>query len=86
MLVEDYEHNAQSKSIRRQWFRRFKNHNFDLEDKEREVAPKGLEDTDMEVILVEDTHFVIIDGVGNFNYSLSQIFKIFLLAFIIQNI
>ena len=30
MLVESYGHNAPSESTCRQWFRRFKNHNFTL--------------------------------------------------------
>ena len=36
MLVEANGHNASSESTCRQWFRRFKNHTFDLEDKEHE--------------------------------------------------
>jgi len=40
--LEAYVHNAPSESICRQWFRKLKDHNFDLEDKEREGAPKKL--------------------------------------------
>ena len=40
MLVEAYGHNAPPESTCRQWFRRFKNHNF--------------EDQDLEAILNED--------------------------------
>ena len=54
MLVEAYGHNAPPESICREWFRRFKNHNFDLEDKECEGAPKRFEDEDLEAILDED--------------------------------
>ena len=54
MLVEAYGHNAPSKSTCRQWFRRFMNHNFNLEDKKREGAPKIFEDEDLEAILDED--------------------------------
>ena len=42
MLVEAYGHNAPFKSTCRQWFRRFKNQNFNLKDKERKEAPKDL--------------------------------------------
>ena len=54
MLVEGYGHNAPSESTCRQWFRRFKNHNFDLEDKKHEGAPKIFEDEDLEAIFDED--------------------------------
>jgi len=54
MIVDANGHNAPSESICRQWFRRFKNHNFDLEDKECKGAPKRFEDEDLEAILNED--------------------------------
>ena len=54
MLVEAYGHNIPPESTCRQWFRRFKNNNFDLEDEEREWAPKIFEDKDLESILDED--------------------------------
>ena len=43
-----------SESTCRQWLRIFRNHNFDLEDKEREGEPKRFEDEDLEAILYED--------------------------------
>ena len=52
MLVEAYGHNAPSESTCRQWFRRFKNHNFE----ECEGPLKRFEDKDLEVILDEDTY------------------------------
>ncbi|KAG5324314.1 MOS1T transposase, partial [Pseudoatta argentina] len=39
---------------RRDWFRRFKNNDFQLEDKERSGAPKKFEDKDLEQLLDED--------------------------------
>ena len=54
ILVKAYGHNAPPESTCRQWFRIFKNHNFDLEDKERERAPKRFQDEDLEAILNED--------------------------------
>ena len=44
MLVEAYGHIASFESTCRQWFKRYKNHNFDLEDREREGAAKIFED------------------------------------------
>ena len=38
----------------RDWFRRFKNNDFKLEDKERSGAPKKFEGTELEVMLDED--------------------------------
>ena len=35
----------------------FKNHNFDLEDKERERAPKTIEVDDLEAILDDNNYF-----------------------------
>jgi len=51
MIVKAYGHNAPSLSTCRQWFRRFKSHNFDLEDKEHEGSPKRFEYEDLETIL-----------------------------------
>ncbi|KAG5318703.1 MOS1T transposase, partial [Pseudoatta argentina] len=38
----------------RDWFRRFKNNDFDLEDKERSGAPKKFQDKELEQFLDED--------------------------------
>ena len=54
LIVECYGHNAPSKRTCRQLFRRFKNDNFDFEDKKREGAPKRFEDEEFEAILNED--------------------------------
>ena len=54
MSVEAYGHNAPFESTCKQWFKRFKNHIFDLEEKEREWAQKRFEDEDLEAILGED--------------------------------
>ena len=53
MLVEAYGHNDPSETSCRKWLRIFKNHNFDLEYKERKGAPKRFEDEDLEAILDE---------------------------------
>ncbi|KAG5317737.1 MOS1T transposase, partial [Pseudoatta argentina] len=39
---------------RRDWFRRFKNNDFEFEDKERSGAPKKFEDKELEQLLDED--------------------------------
>ena len=42
ILVETYGDNAQTDATCRDWFQRFKNNDFKLEDKERSGAPKNL--------------------------------------------
>ena len=54
ILVETYGGNALSDTTCRDWFRRFKNNDFKLEDKERSSAPKKFEDKELEEILNED--------------------------------
>ena len=44
ILVETYGDNALLDTICRDWFRRLKNNDFKLVDKERSVAPKKFED------------------------------------------
>ncbi|KAG5323385.1 MOS1T transposase, partial [Pseudoatta argentina] len=40
--------------MQRDWFRRFKNNDFQLEDKERSGAPKKFQDEELEQLLDED--------------------------------
>ena len=54
ILVETYGDNALSNMTCRGWFRRFKNNDFKLEDKERSGAPKKFEGKELEEILDED--------------------------------
>ena len=54
ILVETYGDNALSDTPCRDWFRRFKNNDFKLEDKERSGTPKKFEDKELEEILDED--------------------------------
>ena len=42
------------KKQRNQWFRRFKNGDFDVDDRPREGRPKTFEDTELEALLNED--------------------------------
>ena len=56
MIAKAYLHNDPSESTCRHWFRIFKNHNLDLEDKEREGAPKWFEDVNLVVILDKDPY------------------------------
>ena len=53
--MEAYGDNGPTKSICRQWFRRFKNHDFNVEDKEHEGAPIRFEYKDFVAILDGDT-------------------------------
>ena len=54
ILVETYGDNALSDTICSDWFRRFKNNHFKLEDKERSGAPKKFEVKEFEEIFNED--------------------------------
>lgn len=47
MLVKAYGNDALSQTTCKDWFRRFKNGNFDLSDKKRENRPKKFEDADL---------------------------------------
>ena len=53
ILVETYGDNGLSDTTCRDWFRRFKNNDFKLEDKERSGASKKFEDKELEEILDE---------------------------------
>ncbi|KAG5318788.1 MOS1T transposase, partial [Pseudoatta argentina] len=48
ILVQTYGDNALSDTTCRDWFRRFKNNDFQLEDKERSGAPKKFQDKELE--------------------------------------
>ena len=54
ILVNTYGDNALSHTTCRDWFRRLKNIDFKLEDKERSGAPKKCEDKELEEILDGD--------------------------------
>ncbi|GBP68254.1 Mariner Mos1 transposase [Eumeta japonica] len=54
ILAENHGDNALSDTTRRGWFRRFKNNNFELENKERSGAPKKFEDEKLKVLLDQD--------------------------------
>lgn len=54
ILLETYGDNALSDTTCRDWFRRFKNNDFDLEDKQRSGAPKKFEDEKLEELLDQD--------------------------------
>ncbi|KAG5313023.1 MOS1T transposase, partial [Pseudoatta argentina] len=51
ILVQTYGDNALSDTTCRDWFRRFKNNDFELEDKERSGAPKKFQDKELEQLL-----------------------------------
>lgn len=44
-----------SETTCRDWFRRFKNNDFDIEDKERSGAPKKFDDEELKALLDEDS-------------------------------
>ncbi|KAG5321442.1 MOS1T transposase, partial [Pseudoatta argentina] len=53
ILVQTYGDDALSDTTCRDWFRRFKNNDFQLEDKERSGAPKKFQDKELEQLLDE---------------------------------
>jgi len=53
LLVEAYGDAALSES--REWFQKFKNGEFDIEDKERSGRSKVYKDAELEVLLDEDS-------------------------------
>ena len=55
LLVEAYGDALSEKSCR-EWFQKFKNGEFDVEDKERSGRPKVYEDAELEALLDEDSY------------------------------
>lgn len=54
LLVEVYGEYAPSKATCENWFRRFKNEDSDVSDKEHGKPPKKFEDAELEALLDED--------------------------------
>ena len=54
ILVETYKEHALSETTCIDWFRHFKNNDFDLGDKKRSGAPKKFEVKELEELLDED--------------------------------
>jgi len=54
MLVEVYGDTAPTDKSCREWFRRFKDEDFSVEDKPRSGQPKKFEDKELEALLEED--------------------------------
>ncbi|EGI65267.1 Mariner Mos1 transposase [Acromyrmex echinatior] len=54
MLVEVYGDTAPTDKSCREWFRRFKDGDFSVEDKPRSGQPKKFEDKELEALLEED--------------------------------
>jgi len=55
LLIETYSDVALSERSCREWFQKFKNDEFDVEDKERNGKLKMYEDAELEVLLDEDS-------------------------------
>ena len=55
LLVETYGEAALSERSCREWFQKFKNGEFDIEDKERSGSPKVHEDAELEALLDQDS-------------------------------
>ena len=55
LLVETYGEAVLSEQSCRQWFKKFKNGEFDIEYKERSRRPKVYEDAELEALLDQDS-------------------------------
>ncbi|KYM99711.1 Pleiotropic regulator 1 [Cyphomyrmex costatus] len=55
LLVEAYGEHALSETTCRDWFRKFKNNDFDVNDKKRSGQPKKFEDEELEALLQDDS-------------------------------
>ena len=55
MLIERYGDAALSERSCREWFQKFKNGEFDIEDKERSGRSKVYEDVELEALLEQDS-------------------------------
>ena len=55
LLVETYGEAALSKRRSCEWFQKFKNGEFDIEEKERSGRPKVYEDAELDALLDEDS-------------------------------
>ncbi|EGI60743.1 Mariner Mos1 transposase, partial [Acromyrmex echinatior] len=55
LLVKAYGEATLSERSCREWFQKFKNGKFDIEDKERSERPKVYEDAELEALLNEDS-------------------------------
>ena len=55
LLVKTYAEAALSERSGRKWFQRFKNGEFDIENKERSGRPKVCEDAEVEALLDQDS-------------------------------
>jgi len=56
LLVEAYGDAALSEKRCREWFQKFKNGEFDVENKDRSGRPKVYEDAELEALLDEDSY------------------------------
>ena len=66
-LQKVYGDAASSERTCRDWFRRFKDGDFDVDDRPREGTPKAFEDAELEALLVEDryqTHEQLASALG----------------------
>ena len=61
LLIEAYGEGALSERKCREWFQKFKNGDFDVEDKDRSGRPKICKDAELEELLVEDSSQISIE-------------------------
>ena len=75
ILVDVYGEHALAEQTCRKWFARFKNGNFDLEDKERPGQPKKFEDEDLVTLLDEDPGQTLLELSSSLGVDFSTVSK-----------
>jgi histone-lysine N-methyltransferase SETMAR len=75
LLAEAYGEQALSETTCRDWFRRFKNNDFDLKDKQRPGQPKKFQDEELEALLDEDSCQTLEELAGALNVDESTVSK-----------
>jgi len=75
LLVDVYGEHAPSNTTCKEWFRRFKNDDFDIEDKEHGKPPKKFEDVELEELLAEDSCQTQLELAATLNVDRSTVVK-----------
>lgn len=79
LLTEAYPNYAIDKRMCQRWFARFKNGDFDVEDKKRSGQPKKFEDEELEALLEEDscqTEEMLAESLGVTQQAISHRLKL----------
>ena len=75
ILIETYGNHALLETACRDWFRHFKNNDFDVEDKEHSGAPKKFRDKELEALLYENSFQVQAQLAESFGVDQTTVLK-----------